>query len=89
MSTSAETPPRRGRLGRIADAVLGKAVTLVLAALALGLGVATFVVLARQMPAAETGATWIGSAHGSAAVASLLSTGVENVFQKSVTAKFG
>ena len=35
------------------------------------------------------GATWIGSSHGSAAVASLLSAGVERVFQKSVTAKFG
>ncbi len=40
-----ETPPR-SRLGRLADLLLGKAATMVLAALALGVGIATFVLLA-------------------------------------------
>src|SRR5215831_4000242 len=35
------------------------------------------------------GATWIGVAQGSRCVAAVLSAGVANVFQKSVTAKLG
>src|SRR5262245_42152660 len=35
------------------------------------------------------GATWMGSVQGSCSVLSPLSAGVESVFQKSVTAKFG
>jgi two-component system nitrogen regulation sensor histidine kinase NtrY len=38
--------PRRSRLGRLVDLLLGKAATMVLAALALVVGIATFVVLA-------------------------------------------
>ena len=45
-----EAPPRASLLGRIANLALGKAATLVLAAFALGLGIVTFVLLARQPP---------------------------------------
>jgi two-component system, NtrC family, nitrogen regulation sensor histidine kinase NtrY len=40
--------PRRSRLGRLVDLLLGKAATMVLAALALGVGIATFGLLARS-----------------------------------------
>src|ERR1700733_12773529 len=42
---AAEAPPR-SRLGRLVDLLLGKAATMVLAALALAVGIATFVLLA-------------------------------------------
>ncbi|MCW3473798.1 sensor histidine kinase NtrY-like [Limobrevibacterium gyesilva] len=42
--------PPDTRLRRIVDLLLGKGITLLLAAVALALGVATFVILARQLP---------------------------------------
>jgi len=42
-------PPRRTLLRRLADALLGKVVTLLLAAFALALGISTFVILSRGM----------------------------------------
>ncbi len=53
MSEIAGPPPRRGLLGHIANLVLGKAATLILAACALTLGIATFVVLAGRLPGPE------------------------------------
>ena len=52
---SAVTPniisePRSSRLGQLGDVMLGKAVTLVLTALALMVGLATFIILARGSP---------------------------------------
>src|SRR5580658_7734951 len=46
----AAAQPRESRLGRIADILLGKVVTLVLAAGALALGIATFVLLVGHLP---------------------------------------
>jgi two-component system nitrogen regulation sensor histidine kinase NtrY len=43
---SAEQVPARSRLGRLVDLLLGKAATMVLATLALGVGIATFVLMA-------------------------------------------
>ncbi len=51
--SATEAPRRASLLGRIANVVLGKAATLVLAAFALGLGVVTFVLLTRQPPTAN------------------------------------
>jgi len=56
LSPPAGKPPRRGdeprpsSMRRVADVLLGKAVTLVLAAVALALGIATFVILAKGAP---------------------------------------
>ena len=49
-SPATEVSRARSVLGRIADILLGKAVTLVLAALAFAVGLATFIILARGAP---------------------------------------
>jgi two-component system nitrogen regulation sensor histidine kinase NtrY len=46
----APSPERRSRVRRVIDILLGKALTLVLAAGALALGIATFVLLAQRVP---------------------------------------
>lgn len=50
----------RSRIGRLGDVLLGKAVTLVLAALALGVGIATFVLLAHGTPLGFTPGVGVG-----------------------------
>ena len=42
--------PRESRLRRLADILLGRSITLVLAAVALALGIATFIVLVGHLP---------------------------------------
>ncbi len=46
----APEPPVRSRMSRLGDVLLGKAATIVLVALALAVGIATFVILARGTP---------------------------------------
>jgi two-component system nitrogen regulation sensor histidine kinase NtrY len=50
----------RSWIGRLGDVLLGKAVTLVLAALALGVGIATFVLLAHGTPLGFTPGVGVG-----------------------------
>jgi len=60
MGEAAPASQPRSLAGRIADMLLGKALTLVLAALALGVGIATFIILARGAPFGLQPGTGVG-----------------------------